>query len=91
MTSCCCQLTQLARMISINCHCCRMNFTGVSVIRKTRDDHSWWPECKAVPVGFRGFGVCLRSGENDCGGLEDIDANLISAEMCCSKMLESRL
>ena len=68
-----------------------MNFIGVSVFRNNRDDHSWWPECKAVPVGSRGFGVCLRSGENACGDIEDIDAHLISAEMCGLKMLESRL
>ncbi len=58
---------------------------------QTRDDHWWWPKCKAVPMGFRGLGVCICSGENECGDIESIGEHLISSDMCDSKMLESWL
>lgn len=91
MTSCCCRLTQMARMISINCHCCRTNFISVSVIRKTRADH-WCPEkCKTARTSVKEIGVCLRSGENDCGNIRDAGKHVRSAEMCGSDMLTSRL
>lgn len=91
MTSCCCRLTQMARMISINCHCCRTNFISVSVIRKTRADH-WRPEkCITARTSVKEIGVCLRSGENDCGNTGDAGMHVRSAEMCGSDMLKSRL
>lgn len=62
MTSCCCRLPRLARMISINRHGCGMNFIGVPVVRKTREAHWCETKCKPGWASVKAIGACLRSG-----------------------------
>lgn len=32
-------------------------------------------------VSLRGIGVCVRSGENDCGNIRDVEMHATSAEL----------
>jgi hypothetical protein len=77
---CCSRLTQLARMISINCHGCKTNFIGISAVRQIQDNHWRGPKCKAAQPVLCAIEACRRSVEHDRGNIVDAIAHVSSTK-----------
>ena len=48
-------------------------------------------KCKAGPMSLRRIGVCIRSGENDCGNIGVVEIHVTSAEQPGRQMLAASL
>jgi hypothetical protein len=62
-------LTQAASPSSISCQGCKMNFTGVSVVSQTRDDHRTGPRREVVWPILQTINACRRSRKTITGDL----------------------